>query len=120
MDLTINFKNITEAQAITLVKAAKIMEWCGKVGTSRNVTFFADGDGNLRPEVSYNSSDPLRFTEKKLALDIEIMNAMKNHTDFKLDFDDTAWQLESDSALNLKPESEREYDELSKIYGILK
>ena len=44
MDLTINFNNITEAQAITLVKAAKIMEWCGKVGTSRNVTFFADGD----------------------------------------------------------------------------
>ena len=120
MDLTINFKNITEAQAITLVKAAKIMEWCGKVGTSRNATFFADGDGNFRPEVSYNSSDPLRFTEKKLALDIEIMNAMKNHTDFKLDFDDTAWQLESDTALNLKPESEREYDELSKIYGILK
>ena len=27
---------------------------------------------------------------------------------------------ESDSALNLKPESEMEYDELSKIYGILK
>ena len=26
MDLTINFNNITEAQAITLVKAAKIME----------------------------------------------------------------------------------------------
>ena len=45
---------------------------------------------------------------------------MKNHTDFKLDFDDTAWQLESDTALNLKPEAEREYDELSKIYGILK
>lgn len=117
MDLTINFKDVSKAQAITLVKMAKIMEWCGHVGTSRNVTFFADGDGDFRPTVTYEATEDISYTEK-LSTDLEIMEAQENHNDFKLDYDDVAWQIE-DEKCPLKKESEKRYNELIKKHKIL-
>jgi hypothetical protein len=117
--LTLNFKGLTEAQAITLVKMAKIMEYCGQIGASRTVSFFADGDGDFCPKVDYTTSDPLRFTEKKLVLDLEIMQAMENGSNFKLDYDDTAWQLDHDTNCNMKKEAEQIYDELAATHKIL-
>lgn len=118
VDLNLSFKGITKAQAITLVKMAKIMEWCGRVGTSRNVTFFADGDGNFRPKVSYEASKDISYTEK-LAMDLEIWEAQDDHKDFKLDFDSVAWQVDNDTKCGLKPDSELKWDSMKKNHDIL-
>ena len=118
VDLNLSFKGITKAQAITLVKMAKIMEWCGRVGTSRNVTFFADGDGNFRPKVSYEASKDISYTEK-LAMDLEIWEAQDEHKDFKLDFDSVAWQVDHDTKCELKPDAELKWDSMKKNHDIL-
>ena len=121
MDLTINFKDVSKAQAITLVKMAKIMEWCGQVGTSRNVTFFADGDGDFRPKVTYEATEDISY-DNKLAIDIDIMTAQEKSSDFKLDYDSVAWQIDSPGchdAMPLTDEGEKKYDELIKKHKIL-
>jgi len=32
------------------------MEWLGNIGSSRNVTLFADGDGDFRPKFTWDTS----------------------------------------------------------------
>lgn len=119
MKLTLTFDEISEAQAITLVKMAKIMEYCGNIGTSRNVTFFADGDGDFRPKVSYESDGELGFEKKPLEIDLNIWETMDKHSDFRLDYDSVAWQI-GDTDCNLTKDGQEKYNILSLKHKILK
>jgi len=40
----------------------KAMEYCGRIGASRNVALYADGDGDFRPK--FNWTDPLPMPAK--------------------------------------------------------
>jgi hypothetical protein len=54
LNLTIKLKDITKAQAITFVNFMKEMEHCGVMGRSRNIAFYADGDGNFKPKIEHD------------------------------------------------------------------
>lgn len=62
-DLTITLKNITLPQAVAFVHFAKKLEYCGRVGQTRYVAFYADGDGDFRPTVEHN----LDMSDEQLA-----------------------------------------------------
>ena len=109
--LNLAFDNISKAQAIALIKMAKIMQYCGRVGISRDVTFYADGDGDFRPDVKFECSEELPF-DTKFATDLSIWRAIESNENFKIDYDDIAWQIDDSNgqALKLKEKSEDEYD----------
>lgn len=109
--LNLTFDNITKAQAIALIKMAKLMQYCGRIGTSRNVTFFADGDGDFRPDVDFKCSGELPL-DTKFVTDLDIWKAMESKSDFEINYDDIAWQVDEGDGrvLKLKEEAEEKYD----------
>ena len=121
MKLTLTFDNISEAHAMTLIKAAKLMEYCGKIGASRDITVFADGDGDFRPKVSYDTDKALPMHGSKYAMDMHIWKYMEDGDNFYLDPDELAWQLPSPDFTPTKLEgvSEEMYDQLAKKYNIV-
>jgi hypothetical protein len=57
--MTITLENVDQAQAIALKKMFKYMEYLGNIGSSRLCSFYADGDGDFRPKVSFEYPEEL-------------------------------------------------------------
>lgn len=93
--------NLTDAQAIAIVRMFEMFRNFGQVGTSRNVTFFADGDGNFRLDFAYELYGGDNAVEIKELIDnpssfnydAELMDAYCDHKDIRIDFDKYAWEL---------------------------
>jgi hypothetical protein len=98
--LIITLENISQADAIALIKMFKYMQYLGNVGASRMCSFFADGDGSFRPKVSFEYPEELPEVPE---VDSEVeydkvtkkhnMNYQTSEGDFIIDSDEIAWKI---------------------------
>ena len=51
--LVITLDNVSQSDAIALIKMFKYAQYLGNIGSSRMCGFFADGDGSFHPKFSY-------------------------------------------------------------------
>jgi hypothetical protein len=88
---TINVKieNITEAQAIALEDMFRTWVSLGKIGSSRWTSFYADGDGNFRPNIKVDGKD----AEYSSLISEEVRNKMWEKEEYRIDFDYIASKL---------------------------
>jgi hypothetical protein len=91
MDLDVKIKNVTEAQAIALEDMFRTWVQLGNIGGSRWTSFFADGDGNFRPQIEVNGRDA-QFAPEELISDKQRAEMWKDG-DYRIDFDSIAWRL---------------------------
>lgn len=99
--LLLQLDNLTDAQVIAFVKMINWIEACGKVGTSRWISFFADGDGDCRIRSSYNIYGNKELSDKLTNLidnhtfnyDFKLDDDYSEHKDIKIDYDKYAWEL---------------------------
>jgi hypothetical protein len=92
VNLTVTM-NVTIPQALTLKAMFEYWNYLSNVGSSRDVAFFVDGDGNFHPkcEVTTDVELPELTTElKKKAIKFE------RNGDRAYDFDGVAWAIEGD------------------------
>ena len=111
--ITVEFDNLTEAQAITLETMFALWARLGRMGSSRWTAFMADGDGNFRPSVKVNGEDA---KESKLVSLNDCIEPIKRIVRYNgdgqrldepkwvtesevyfIDFDKVAWKLRGDS-----------------------
>lgn len=52
--LTVTLDHLSKAQVVALQEFFSCWEVHGKIGASRKVAFYVDGDGAFHPEVSYD------------------------------------------------------------------
>lgn len=71
--ITINIDNIDEEQKHILKNILYLMEYLGNLGTSANITIYADGDGAFRPKIKVNE-EGLNNIESQLDLIGDIDN----------------------------------------------
>lgn len=84
--LYITIENVSQADAIALMKMFKYMEYLGNIGSSRTCSFFADGDGSFRPKVSFVYPEDLPEVP-------EIDGIDEKSGDFNIDSDSIAWKI---------------------------
>ena len=90
--LVITVDNVS--QAIALIKMFKYMEYLGSIGSSRNCTFFADGDGAFRPKVSFSYPEKLpEVPEIDGVIEKDGEISRKSEGDFAIDSDSIAWEI---------------------------
>jgi hypothetical protein len=103
-DLNVTFNNVSQAQAMALIKMFKYMEYCGDIGHSAMCGFYSDGDGDFRPKIIYNYSELLPNIDNNIGImtNEKIEEAIKNNRriakinqgDFFIDFDTIAHIIE--------------------------
>lgn len=54
MRLDITIANIDDVQAAMLVRMLWLMQHCGRIGASRWLAFYADGDGAFKPDIFFS------------------------------------------------------------------
>lgn len=106
--VVIEIGNLTEPQVIALEDMLATWVSLGHLGSSRWTAFYADGDGNFRPEISIDGKKPEKtklMTQKELWCDIKVKVAPTKenglsettwHSEsevYMIDFDDIAWRL---------------------------
>lgn len=104
----IEINNLTEAQAVALEDLLSTWMNLGSVGASRWTAFFADGDGNFRPDIKVDGKRPRKTqiidTEEcwrtvKMKLEPSERNGLKTTTwrnvseVYMMDFDQIAWAM---------------------------
>ena len=91
--INIKIKNVTVAQAMAIESLLNTWQRLGGLGSSRWTSFFADGDGNFRPEIEFNG----RKAQHTHMLGAE---EVWEGTSYKIDFDKIAWKLYDDELSN--------------------
>jgi len=92
MKLEISLDNLTKPQLLALVQFFKNWKRLCSIGSSRYVSFYVDGDGNLHPEIKFNLPNEITQEDLKLAEDC--------YTDsLRIDFDKIAWELRKQNVL---------------------
>lgn len=101
--LYITLENVSQADALALMKMFKYMEMLGNVGSSRMCSFFADGDGSFHPKVSFVYPEELPELPEitgEVEFDRETRMNNRNYTtsdgDFIIDSDEIAWRIYHD------------------------
>lgn len=97
MKKTIEIDNLTEAQAIAIEDLLATWEYFGNIGTSRWTSFFADGDGNFRPQIKVDG-EKAQFAPENLIHKSE-RDEMYNTNNYKMDFDKIAWRMHDDKKI---------------------
>ena len=87
--IVIEIDGITEAQAIAIEDMMATWVYLGKIGSSRATAFYADGDGNFRPDITVDgrkakTTDLIPETEKW---------PDGHHGSYTMDFDAISWKL---------------------------
>ncbi len=82
--------DVKEAQALTLQAMFEYWNRLGRVGSSRFVAFYVDGDGDFRPdcEMSFSESLPSLTPKMEIVAVVEDDNGNR-----KYDYDRIAWFL---------------------------
>lgn len=78
--LVITLDNVSQADAIALIKMFKYAQHLGNIGSSRMCAFFADGDGSFHPKFSYEYPEDLPDVPEiawKIYHDLEPENYVK-------------------------------------------
>ena len=97
--LTMTVKmQVTEAQALTLQAMFNHWNRLARLGSSRMIGFYVDGDGNFKPHCEYELGDEIpihKLTEEmaKAAICNPSANAVGGSGDLNFDFDGVAWYL---------------------------
>ena len=99
--LVITIDNIGPADAIALKKMFEYMQYLGNIGSSRQCTFFADGDGSFHPKVSFDY--PIELPEVSEVSGVIETREGGRRGQFDIDSDSIAWYVYHD------PEPEREF-----------
>ena len=90
VEMTVKMQ-VTPAQGLALQAMFEHWNKMASWGTSRNISFYVDGDGNFKPnaEVTYSEEIPELTDEmrKKAAYD------EKGNGDVSFDFDPIAWMM---------------------------
>lgn len=86
--LYITLENVGPADALALMKMFKYMEYLGNAGSSRNCTFFADGDGAFHPKAKFVY--PIELPE------VPDVDGVLKDGSFKIDSDAIAWRIYHD------------------------
>lgn len=102
--LTIKLEDVSQADAIALMKMFKYMQYLGAVGSSRMCSFYADGDGSFRPKVSFEYPEDLpdlpeisgevEWDKETRTLKGAISKQFAG--DFVIDSDSIAWEIYHD------------------------
>lgn len=102
--MIVEIENLSEAQVIALNDLFATWQQLGSWGSSRDTTFFADGDGDFRPLITINGEKP-KFTD---LLPRERFWPEGHHGAYRIDYDAIAWKLqEKDEKENPRPEMVR-------------
>lgn len=106
--VVIEIGNLTEPQLIALEDMLATWNYLGGVGSSRWTAFYADGDGNFRPQILIDGRKPEKtkhLTHKQLWNDIKVKVAPTKENGltetmwhqesefYMIDFDDIAWKF---------------------------
>lgn len=101
--LVITLENVSQADAIALIKMFKYMQRLGNVGSSRWCSFFADGDGSFHPKVSFEYPEELPEIPEidgEIEYDKDLRKLIGapviSDGDFAIDSDDIAWKIYHD------------------------
>ena len=92
LTMTVSMR-VTEAQALALQAMFEDWNYLSGIGSSRMVSFYADGDGNFHPKCSVTTSVPVRVLDdelRKLAV-VQDENGARQY-----DFDPIAWRISDD------------------------
>lgn len=82
----IRIRGLTKAQLIAIEDMLATWVNLGNIGSSRWTAFYADGDGNFRPEITVNGRRA-GFTK------LVDRNLLWADGDYKMDFDMVSWKL---------------------------
>lgn len=101
--MVITLENVLPADAIALKKMFEYMQTLGNIGSSRWCSFFADGDGSFRPEVTIDYPIDLpkienitgEVTYNKESKHLEGY-PVSSDGDFAIDSDSIAWIIYHD------------------------
>lgn len=96
---------VTEPQALALQAMFRYWNTLGAMGSSRDVAFFVDGDGNFRPNCQWMFSHKIAELTPELAKLAIVEDKNGNR---KYDFDPIAWQINTDEPRRVKPEPTKE------------
>jgi hypothetical protein len=84
---------VTKPQAVALQAMFTYWNQLSSMGSSRNVTFFVDGDGNFHPKCDVSFSKRMPLLTSKIA---EMAVVEDNDGNRKYDYDLLAWKEHDD------------------------
>jgi hypothetical protein len=87
--INVEIKNITDTQAIALEDMFRTWVALGNIGSSRWTSFYADGDGNFRPNIKVDGKD----AEYSSLINEEMRNKMWEKGEYRIDYDMIGWKL---------------------------
>jgi hypothetical protein len=102
--LIITLDNVRQSDAIALIKMFKYMQYLGSIGSSRWCSFFADGDGDFHPKVSFEYPEELPEVSEidgivKYIKETDKINGhleghpVSSEGDFAIDSDSIGWKI---------------------------
>jgi len=93
-DSVILIKNLSIPQSIALEDMLATWQQLGSAGCSRWTSFFADGDGDFRPKISYNGHAPHKTS---------LLNEGDTWrgSEYRIDFDSIGWKLHDNEDLRI-------------------
>jgi len=91
--ITVEIDNLTEPQSLAIQDMLRLWMELAGVGASRFTAFFADGDGDFRPQIVVDGKPP----ERCLAGHTDDKHRWRDGGDvYYIDFDEIAWWLRSE------------------------
>jgi hypothetical protein len=90
-NLTIQIDNLSEAQSLAIQDMLAMWVSLGRSGSSRMVSFYADGDGDFHPRIDINSTDCF-VPPKQFGTPEEIQARWKKDV-YEIDYDEIAGKL---------------------------
>ena len=92
LEMTVKMQ-VTPAQALALQAMFKHWNWLAKIGSSRMVSFYVDGDGNFSPKCEMTFSETLpELTDE---LEQAAITSKDGNGTLNFDFAGVAWLLHS-------------------------
>ena len=102
--LKIELDYVSLPQAIAFKKMLEFMNYLGKIGASRWVGYYSDGDGDFQPKILQFDYEPCELPESK----IEVKKRDKS-VFYGIDFDSIAWEVfHNSSTSTIKKEDEND------------
>lgn len=91
--LTATIANLTPAQAVAVQAMLEYWQYLGAIGSSRHVSFMADGDGNFRPKVKVSfDNSPWGDKSPEECERLKALALVRQEPP-AFDFDPVAWEL---------------------------
>lgn len=110
-DSVILIKNLSIQQSMALEDMLATWQQLGSAGCSRWTSFFADGDGDFRPIISYNGHAPHKT-------DLLKEEDTWRGNEYRIDFDSIGWKLHDNEKIRIL--EAKKFNVLRILFGTLK